>query len=185
MILLPRHLRMFRPMCAIDVETTGTNPRSDRIVEVGVIRVESHGHARVFGKHVHPKRSISSSAKAMEPRDKASAVRRYLRSEHRGDHSATADAPAALALRDALVGEHGLPGTSAELHAELIDIDLTGRFRRVAIGQLEFAFDQHICRPLLQIVQTDVSYLTGKFANVPLPPDARALVQAALRRHAT
>jgi DNA polymerase III epsilon subunit-like protein len=50
MVLLLRRLRLARPLCAVDVETTGVDPRADRVVEVGVVRVERTGTCTRSGR---------------------------------------------------------------------------------------------------------------------------------------
>lgn len=60
-----RRLRPARPACALDVETTGVDPLTDRVVEVGVVRVEPDGWARTLAQLVHPGRSIPPAATAV------------------------------------------------------------------------------------------------------------------------
>jgi DNA polymerase III subunit epsilon len=62
MVLSLRRLRLTRPVCAIDVETTGVDPRHDRIVEVGVVRVEPDGHVRILEQRVNPRQPIPAAA---------------------------------------------------------------------------------------------------------------------------
>jgi DNA polymerase-3 subunit epsilon len=65
MIFRFRRLRPARPVCALDVETTGLDPAVDRIVEVGVVRVEPDGRARVLAQLVDPGRPIPPAATAI------------------------------------------------------------------------------------------------------------------------
>jgi DNA polymerase-3 subunit epsilon len=57
-----RRLRPAGPVCALDVETTGTDPATDRIIEVGVVRVEPDGHARVLSQLIDPGRPVPPPA---------------------------------------------------------------------------------------------------------------------------
>jgi DNA polymerase-3 subunit epsilon len=59
------HLAPDRPLCAIDLETTGPDPARDRVVEVGVVKVEPDGTAAVVRQLVHPGRLIPPAATAV------------------------------------------------------------------------------------------------------------------------
>jgi DNA polymerase III subunit epsilon len=65
MVISFRRLRLARPLCAVDVETTGTDPRADRIIEVGAVRLEPGGHVRVLEQLVNPLRPIPPQATAV------------------------------------------------------------------------------------------------------------------------
>ena len=60
-----RRLRVDRPLCAVDLETTGTDLRADRVVEVGVVRVDPGGRVRVLQQLVNPLRPIPPPATAV------------------------------------------------------------------------------------------------------------------------
>jgi DNA polymerase-3 subunit epsilon len=77
-----------------------------------------------------------------EPRDLAAAVRRYLRREHEGAHSAAADVLASACLLDAMLACHAdlprdVPGLAA-LHASPLVVDSEGFFCRVG-AEVRFA----------------------------------------------
>ncbi len=59
------HLRLVRPLCAIDTETTGLDPRADRAVAVAVVRVEPGGEAEHRHRLIHPGRPIPAAATAV------------------------------------------------------------------------------------------------------------------------
>lgn len=48
----------FEPLIIVDVETTGGNPRTDRIIEVGAIRVEHNKVVAKFKSLINPEQSI-------------------------------------------------------------------------------------------------------------------------------
>jgi DNA polymerase III epsilon subunit-like protein len=89
MVLSLRRLSLTRPVCAIDVETTGLDPRHDRIVEVGVVRVEADGHVRILEQRVNPRQPIPAAACRVRPvvsamvADRNSSPRRRPRSRPR------------------------------------------------------------------------------------------------------
>jgi DNA polymerase-3 subunit epsilon len=60
-----RRLRLSRPLCAVDLETTGTDPRADRVVEAGVVRVDPGGRVRVLEQLVNPLCPIPPPATAV------------------------------------------------------------------------------------------------------------------------
>lgn len=47
-----------KPLAFIDVETTGTNPRSDRIIEIGIIRVEKNKITDTLNSLINPQAHI-------------------------------------------------------------------------------------------------------------------------------
>ncbi|MDR7519418.1 MAG: 3'-5' exonuclease [Armatimonadota bacterium] len=49
-----RHLRLQRPIVFLDVETTGVNPASDRVVEISLIKVHPDGRRETLTRRVHP-----------------------------------------------------------------------------------------------------------------------------------
>jgi DNA polymerase-3 subunit epsilon len=65
MIFTFRRLRPARPICALDIESTGVDPVTDRVVEVGVIRVEPDGRAHSLAQVIDPGRSIPATATAV------------------------------------------------------------------------------------------------------------------------
>jgi DNA polymerase-3 subunit epsilon len=58
-------LRLTRPMCFFDLETTGTDPARDRIVEVCVLRVEPDGALEARTRRINPERPIPPDATAI------------------------------------------------------------------------------------------------------------------------
>jgi DNA polymerase III subunit epsilon len=60
-----RRLRPARPLCALDLETTGTDPWADRVVEVGIVRVEPDGRETVLRQRVYPGRPVPPAATAI------------------------------------------------------------------------------------------------------------------------
>lgn len=60
-----KHLVLTRPLSTIDLETTGTDVREDRIVEVAVLTVYPGGTVVPFVRRVHPGRPIPAGASAV------------------------------------------------------------------------------------------------------------------------
>ena len=58
-------LRLSRPICFFDLETTGTDPARDRIVEVSVLRVDPAGGEQARTRRIHPERPIPPDATAV------------------------------------------------------------------------------------------------------------------------
>src|SRR4051794_16765098 len=56
------NLKLTRPLAVIDLETTGTNPKVDRIVEVCVLRVQSDGEHAVNTRRLNPEMKIPKGA---------------------------------------------------------------------------------------------------------------------------
>lgn len=56
------HLRLDRPLCFFDLETTGTDPGRDRIVEISVLRLDPDGGRETRTRRVHPERPIPPEA---------------------------------------------------------------------------------------------------------------------------
>lgn len=57
-----KNLQLDRPIAFIDVETTGTHPHSDRIVELSVFRVQPDGSEDYRSHRVNPGVSIPAEA---------------------------------------------------------------------------------------------------------------------------
>lgn len=55
-------LPLDKPLCVFDLETTGTDPGSDRIVEIAVLRLEPSGEREVRTRRIHPERPIPAEA---------------------------------------------------------------------------------------------------------------------------
>lgn len=56
----PRQLVLTRPIAFIDLETTGLSTLSDRIIEIGILRITPDGHKRQFCTKINPERGISA-----------------------------------------------------------------------------------------------------------------------------
>jgi DNA polymerase-3 subunit epsilon len=55
-------LALERPLAVFDLETTGTDPAKDRIVEISVLRIEPGGERTVRSRRVNPERPIPPEA---------------------------------------------------------------------------------------------------------------------------
>lgn len=60
-----KHLRLDRPLAFFDLETTGTDPASDRIVEISVLRIDPDGSRDSRTRRVNPERPIPAEATAV------------------------------------------------------------------------------------------------------------------------
>lgn len=60
-----RNLALDRPLVVFDLETTGTDTEKDRIVQIGLIRVEPDGTRRSWDQLVNPERPIPPEASAI------------------------------------------------------------------------------------------------------------------------
>ncbi len=60
-----KHLTLTRALSVIDLETTGTDTRTDRIVEVAVLTVYPDGSVVPFVRRVNPGRAIPAGASAI------------------------------------------------------------------------------------------------------------------------
>lgn len=60
-----RHLTLARPLAVLDLESTGTDPARDRIVEVAVLTVWPDGSEEAFESRVNPLRPIPPAAVAV------------------------------------------------------------------------------------------------------------------------
>jgi DNA polymerase III subunit epsilon len=58
-------LPLDRPLVVFDTETTGTNPRSDRIVEIACVKVHPDGRRDTWHKRVNPGIPIPASSTAI------------------------------------------------------------------------------------------------------------------------
>jgi DNA polymerase-3 subunit epsilon len=59
------NLQLERALVFFDLETTGTNPESDKIVEVSVLRIEPDGHRESRTRRINPGRPIPPGATAI------------------------------------------------------------------------------------------------------------------------
>ena len=58
-------LNLQRPLAFLDLETTGTNPRVDRIVEICVVKIHPDGHRETWKRRINPQRAIPAGATAI------------------------------------------------------------------------------------------------------------------------
>ncbi len=80
-----KNLKLERPIAFIDVETTGTNPNSDRVVELSILKIHQDGKEEYKSHRVNPGVPIPAEATAVHnitDADVASlpAFRQYARS---------------------------------------------------------------------------------------------------------
>ena len=80
-----KNLKLERPIAFIDVETTGINPNSDRVVELSILKIHPDGREEYKSHRVNPGVSIPAEATAVHnitDADVASlpAFRQYARS---------------------------------------------------------------------------------------------------------
>lgn len=60
-----KNLRLDRPLVVFDLETTGTDPATDRIVEISTLRIEPDGTRSIKTRRLDPERSIPPGATAI------------------------------------------------------------------------------------------------------------------------
>jgi len=60
-----QNLNLERPLVFFDLETTGVDPASDRIVEISVLRVDPDGQSESRTRRVNPERPIPAGATAI------------------------------------------------------------------------------------------------------------------------
>ena len=58
-------LKLDRPLVFFDLETTGTDTRSDRIVEICVVRLNPDGSREEKTRRINPERPIPAGASAV------------------------------------------------------------------------------------------------------------------------
>ncbi len=59
------HLRLERPLVFFDLETTGTDPATDRILEISALRVDTDGSKSSRTRRINPERPIPAEATAV------------------------------------------------------------------------------------------------------------------------
>jgi len=59
------NLKLDRPLAFFDLETTGIDPGTDRIVEISVLRIEPDGSRRTRTRRINPGRPIPAGATAI------------------------------------------------------------------------------------------------------------------------
>jgi DNA polymerase-3 subunit epsilon len=60
-----KHLVLYRPLAILDVETTGTDPQNDRIVEIGILKILPDGRQEHRNQRVNPGIPIPPEATAI------------------------------------------------------------------------------------------------------------------------
>src|SRR6266851_829664 len=63
--LMFKHLVLHKPLAILDLETTGTDPQNDRIVEIGILKALPDGRHQHYNRRVNPGIPIPSEAKAV------------------------------------------------------------------------------------------------------------------------
>ncbi|WP_072022270.1 3'-5' exonuclease [Zavarzinella formosa] len=59
------NLRLARPLAFLDIESTGANPQTDRIIEIAVLRIDPDGRTAEACRRVNPGVSILAAATAV------------------------------------------------------------------------------------------------------------------------
>lgn len=54
-----------RPLCVFDLEATGTDVESDRIIQIGILRLSPNGSADTFEQKIDPQRSVPSEVEKL------------------------------------------------------------------------------------------------------------------------
>ena len=65
MIEMLKNIKLERPLAFIDVETTGKNPYSDRVVELSILRIQPNGTEEYKSHRVNPEVPIPAEATAV------------------------------------------------------------------------------------------------------------------------
>jgi len=60
-----KNLKLKSPIAFIDVETTGTNPNSDRVIELSILRIQPDGTEEYKSHRVNPEMPIPTDATAI------------------------------------------------------------------------------------------------------------------------
>ena len=60
-----KNIRLERPIVFFDLETTGTDPATDRIVEVAALRIDADGTRSARCRRLNPERPIPPAATAV------------------------------------------------------------------------------------------------------------------------
>ena len=71
-----RNIKLERPLAFIDVETTGINPYSDRVVELSILRIHPDGTEEYKSHRVNPEVPIPVGATAVHGITDADVIRR-------------------------------------------------------------------------------------------------------------
>jgi DNA polymerase-3 subunit epsilon len=58
-------LKLERPLAVIDIESTGTNPRLDRIIDLAILKVQPDGRRETFNFRFHPEMPIPPETTAI------------------------------------------------------------------------------------------------------------------------
>jgi DNA polymerase-3 subunit epsilon len=250
-----KHLPLTRPLAVLDLETTGTDPKSDRIVEIGILVLNTDGTEKDRReRRVNPTIPIPEAATEVhqitdadvkdcptfkmmakgvaefldgcdlcgfnlknfdlrvllaefarasvpfelegravldvmeiyhffEKRRLEEAVLFYLGREHKGAHSAMADALATTELIDAMLDRYGdqLPRTLSDLCRKFsrpVVIDPDGTFTRNE-GSIVFAKTKHRGQALDDVARRDPSFLEWMLSK-DFGPDVKKVVREAL-----
>ena len=62
-----QNLILDRPLVCFDLETTGTDTKNSRIVQIGLVRAEPGGQKETFESLVDPQIPIPPEATAIQP----------------------------------------------------------------------------------------------------------------------
>ncbi|MFC1934130.1 exonuclease domain-containing protein [Chloroflexota bacterium] len=60
-----KNLRLERPIAFIDIETTGSNPLTDRIIELSILKLHPDGNEEIISQKINPAIPIPTSATAI------------------------------------------------------------------------------------------------------------------------
>jgi DNA polymerase III subunit epsilon len=163
--MLEKLLALDRPVVVFDTETTGTNPRSDRIVEIACLKVHPDGRRESWVRRVNPRMPIPPASTAIHGIADADVANLGGFAELAGELASFLDG---CDLAGYNIAGFDLPVLRVEFLRAGIEFDISNR-RLVDAQRIFFAYEpRHLSAAARFYCQTDHAGAHGALADAEM-----------------
>lgn len=163
--MLEKLLALDRPVVVFDTETTGTNPRSDRIVEIACLKIHPDGRRESWVRRINPRMPIPPASTAIHGIADADVAALEGFAELAGELATFLDG---CDLAGYNIAGFDLPVLRVEFLRAGIDFDISNR-RLVDAQRIFFAHEpRHLSAAARFYCQTDHAGAHGALADAEM-----------------
>jgi DNA polymerase-3 subunit epsilon len=163
--MLEKLLALDRPVVVFDTETTGTNPRSDRIVEIACLKIHPDGRRESWVRRVNPRMPIPPASTAIHGIADADVANLEGFAELAGELASFLDG---CDLAGYNIAGFDLPVLRVEFLRAGIDFDISNR-RLVDAQRIFFAYEpRHLSAAARFYCHTDHAGAHGALADAEM-----------------
>ena len=163
--MLEKLLALDRPVVVFDTETTGTNPRSDRIVEIACLKIHPDGRRESWVRRINPRMPIPPASTAIHGIADADVASLEGFAELAGELASFLDG---CDLAGYNIAGFDLPVLRVEFLRAGIDFDISNR-RLVDAQRIFFAYEpRHLSAAARFYCQTNHAGAHGALADAEM-----------------